>query len=596
MRCYEYKWGAKRCQSELGHGVTCATILRMTAELSDAQKEQLAEQLESVPLFAELNLSQRRAIVDIAHTDRYRTGVPLYTQSEVDNTLYLVMSGQVALYHIDPQGVETLVGHRGPGDSMGEASVMMGEPHDTSAVAAAETRVLVVERQALRRLMEEDESLRARLTPSPETARKMGARQFAWLAEDEVVVFFILKHYWSFVRSLLVPLGVLAGAAVLSAVLPGLAVIAWIAGVVLSLPIISFLLFDWRNDFYVLTDRRLVHEENVPIIRQRREEAPLSAVQDVQFARNSFVAALLDFGDLTVETYAGGVAMKDVPHPEELKRLIFVELERVRSRARAATRKSIRQDLERRVGQQDLPAEQRPPTPQVETQPPPAWSILEGVFRYFFPRLREEVGDTITYRKHWVALFRRSRFPLLGLIFTLLATLIWWNRGFLIGLLPDSAWIIWPILLLVMTAWALWVFEDWRNDLYMITGNRVIDLQRVPFLLQETRKEAGLDRIQTSEVIVPTLWARLLGYGDVLIRVAGAGGEFRFVDVQHPGKVQAEVSGRVDQFKRRQAETEARNRRTELSDWFAVYEQIKSGYTPTRAEVNLSEKESDVDS
>lgn len=549
-----------------------------------------------MPLFAELDLRDRVTIVNAAHTDRYRAGVVLYTQSEVDNALYLILSGQVALYHLDPQGVETLVGQRGPGESMGEASVLIGEAHDTSALAVVETSVLVVEREALYRVMAENEGLRARLTPSPETARKMSAREFKWLGDDEVVVLFTNKHAWSFVRSLLLPLAVIAVALILSLALPGAAVVFLILATLLSLPVIAYLVVDWRNDFYVLTSQRLVHEENVPIIRQHREEAPLTNVQDVQFARNSFIAALLDFGDLTVETYAGSVAMKDVPHPEEVKRTIFVELERVRSRARAATRKSIRQELVHRMGQSQAPAERPAQTAPAQPPAPSVWSIARGVFRYFFPLLREEIGDTIRYRKHWVSLFRRSRFPLLGLVITLVGVLIWWYRGPILGAIEDSAWWVWLLLVAGMAGWALWEFEDWRNDQYMITANRIIDLQRVPFLLQETRKEAGLDRIQTSEVIVPTLWARLLGYGDVLIRVAGEGGEFRFVDVPHPARVQSEVNGHASLFKRRQAETEARNRRTELSDWFAVYEQIKTGYQSTLPDLDLGEKESDAHS
>jgi hypothetical protein len=51
--------------------------------------------------------------------------------------------------------------------------------------------------------------------------------------------------------------------------------------------------------------------------------------------------------------------------------------------------------------------------------------------------------------------------------------------------------------------------------------------------------------------------------------------------VSNPRAVQTEVSKRVDQFKRRQAINEERKRRTELSDWFATYDQVKIGYSPS---------------
>jgi uncharacterized membrane protein YdbT with pleckstrin-like domain len=350
-----------------------------------------------------------------------------------------------------------------------------------------------------------------------------------------------------------------------------------------------YIFIDWFDDFYVVTDKRVVHVDRIPGIREKREEAPLSAIQDIQFARNSILAHVLNFGDLRVETFSGSVAMKDIPQPEDIKSLIFREIEKVRSRARAAARKAIREEIERRLGQGQKPT---PPPPPPPARPRPA--LLGGVFRYFFPKLREEVGDTVTYRKHWIALLRKSKYPLTALFLTMIGTLIWWNRGFLLGLLPDSFWLGWLVLIVIFAAWSLWVFEDWRNDLYILTGSRIIDIERIPFLLQETRKESGLDRVQTLEVDIPSPTARLFGYGNVVVRVPGAGGGFQFNDVKNPSAVQAEVSKRVDQFKRRQAENETRGRRTELSDWFAVYDQVRRGYQPPPENTDTSEPQADV--
>jgi hypothetical protein len=78
------------------------------------------------------------------------------------------------------------------------------------------------------------------------------------------------------------------------------------------------------------------------------------------------------------------------------------------------------------------------------------------------------------------------------------------------------------------------------------------------------------------EVKILSPWARLFRYGNVIIRVPGA--VYEFNDVHHPAAVQNEISKRVEAFKRRQAENEARGRRTELSDWFAMYDQMQTGY------------------
>jgi hypothetical protein len=571
----------------------------MPEGLTEEQTENLAAALKQVDTFAELRDADLRALVRIAQIEKYAAGAELYRQSDVDNVLYVILDGQASLFRIDPAGVESFIGFRGPGPTgwLGEASVLLGDAHDVTAFAYTELAVLKIERKPLLELLDEDPGLRSRLTPKPENADRLNAPRFNWQGADESVIKFVREHPWALYRRMIIPAAALF-ALLIAAVLIGslisiLSIILLVLAGLVFIGIGVYVFIDWHDDFYVVTNKRVVHVDQIPGIRQKLEEAPLSTIQEIQFARNSITAHVLNFGDLRVETFGGSVAMKDVPQPEELKSLIFREIEKVRSRARAAARKAIRDELDRRVGQQAHTPAPAAAAPVEEAQPATSLrSILAGVFRYFFPKLREESGDSVIYRKHWVALIRKTRLPFIGLFATLLAALIWMDPRSLLGrILPDSFWIAWIILALVFGAWSWWLFEDWRNDLYIVTATRIIDLQRVPFLLQETRKESGLDKVQTLEASVPTPWARLWRYGNVTIRVPGTAYEFK--DVQFPHAVQREISKRVDQFKRRQAENEARGRRAELSDWFAVYDNIRTGYTAPAETPASSEKEPD---
>jgi hypothetical protein len=555
--------------------------------LNSLREDDIAQRiavLQQGPLVRDFRESDLRLLAESARPSTYRAGMELYRQSDVDNALYVIVSGTVSLFHVDPAGVETFVGFRttGPDGWLGEASVLLSDPHDVTVVAYTDVEVLEIERKDLDKLLDETPGLRGRLKPKPENADRLHAPRFGWQSPDESVVKFVREHQWALVRRMVIPVGLLIALgvvfAIFSSAIPFLANVALVGGMFLIALLGFYLFIDWHDDFYVVTNKRVVHVDQIPGIRQKLEEAPLSTIQEIQFARNSILAHLLDFGDLRVETFAGSVAMKDIPQPEDVKSLIFREIEKVRSRARAAARKAIRDELQRRVGQPiHAPAPAAAAGPAEVVRPASSFlSFIGGALRYFFPKLREESGDSIIYRKHWVALLRKSRLPFTGLIFTAVATLIWYRRGFLLGLLPDAFWVVWLVMLVVFFAWSLWIFEDWRNDLYIVTSTRIIDIQRIPFLLQETRKESGLDKIQTMEVKVLTPLARFFRYGDVIIRVPGAAYEFK--DVFRPNAVQAEISRRLDQFKRRQAENEARGRRAELSDWFAVYEQIKSGY------------------
>lgn len=553
-------------------------------QLSESEITALVEFLGQVPLFQALRTEDLEALVPIANRETYAPGAELYHQSEGDGTLYIIYEGEVALSHIDPQGAPNEVGTRGSRARLGESALLLGEPHDVTVKALTPVTALLFTRNEFKAVCDAVPGLWGRLTPKEENARKINAPQFGWQADDESVVLFTREHVWSFTRAALLPAGVLiVGGLLVYAVAQVSPILATILGVLIGLILVGslfYLVLDWRNDYYVVTNKRIVHIDEIPIIRKRREEAPLSAVTEIQFARNSIIAHLLDFGDLRAETFSGAIFIKDIPHPNAVKETIQREIERVKARARAAERTAIRDELSKRI----IAKEARidiVPTPAALPRPSSQF-ILAGIFRYFFPQLREIQGDSIVWRKHWVKLWEVAWLPFLLMGVSIWAVINWWNRWVPFGLLSDDVWWFWPIPFSIFFAWWLWQFEDWRNDIYILTSTRIIDIERVPFLLSEKRRETTLSRIQTTEFKIPTPLARFLRFGTLTIRVPGA--VFEFIDIVDPAGAQTDINKRLAEFNKRQAENEARGRRNELSDWFAAYDQIRQPAGPPRAE------------
>ena len=557
------------------------------SELTPEQLDALVEFLRAIPLFAELRQSDLEALAHIVRSETFAAGGEVYHQSEADNTLYIIQSGEVSLTHIDPQGAPNEVGTRGPGAWLGESSLLLSEPHDVTVRALTDVEMVVVSRKEFKELYDKTPGMFARLTPKPDNANKLHAPHYGWQGEDEAVVVFVRQHKWSLFRSLLLPFGLLV-VALLAALLLG-QLVPGLRPILLGLAILGptgfgfFVLIDWADDYYVVTNKRLVHVDELPLIRKRREEAPLSSITEIQFARHSILAHLLDFGDLRVETFGGAVSMRDIGHPNEVKESIQREIERVKARARASERAAIRDELRQRIFSHAIATQ-----PGASAEPAPAKEEKESIFRvflgvlgYFVPRLREVEGDSIIWRRHWVALLRVAWPPILGLIITFMAFFLWYNRSPLLNFIAESTWWIWLASGLVFFVWYLWVFEDWRNDQYIVTSNRIIDIQRSPFLLQETRREALLSKIQTTDLSIPSLSARILRYGTVQVRIPGSVIELK--EVKDPAAVQTEITKRMAEFARRMALNEARGRRTELSDWFAAYSQIQQQGPPRPA-------------
>jgi len=142
------------------------------------------------------------------------------------------------------------------------------------------------------------------------------------------------------------------------------------------------------------------------------------------------------------------------------------------------------------------------------------------------------------------------------------ATLYW---GWIVGWLFFEA---------VAFAAVLWYFEDWRNDYFQITPSHIILVQRRPLLLQESRHEARLDRIQNLGYEVAGIFARVLDYGHVAFETAGTQGKFQLRWVRHPEEVQRAISNRQYAYRQRQTTLEAQRRQQELLSWFSTYDEL----------------------
>jgi hypothetical protein len=247
------------------------------------------------------------------------------------------------------------------------------------------------------------------------------------------------------------------------------------------------------------------------------------------------------------------------------------EVEKLQARERAAGRKGIRDDLEKRIISNEL-VEVAPEEPAEEPAPRP--TVRFGVFRYFFPKLVDVQGDAIIWRKHWIVLWRKVWLSTLLIGAALLALRNWYFREMPLGqLLGNGAWWIWPFILGGLGAWWWWVFEDWRNDEYMLTGNRVIEITRTPFSLSEKRRESPLSDFQSTELKIVGPWQKLFRYGTLIIKLPGA--QVEFENIVDPAGAQTEITKRLNAYNAQKDEKDAQARRNELTDWFAAYDEIR---------------------
>jgi hypothetical protein len=115
-------------------------------------------------------------------------------------------------------------------------------------------------------------------------------------------------------------------------------------------------------------------------------------------------------------------------------------------------------------------------------------------------------------RRHRVLLYQSLFPPLaLGALLGLLA--VW------LAVTRDALWIAWVggALELPVAMWFAWNWVDWGNDLYIVTNQRLVEIEKIVGIY-DSRVEAPLSSIQSVNVATSDVTERSLHMGDVVVR------------------------------------------------------------------------------
>jgi uncharacterized membrane protein YdbT with pleckstrin-like domain len=546
--------------------------------------------LKRIELFERLRRSDLDALADLFARADLAKGDEVFRQGQPGQKAYFVKSGEVLARHVDPQGQEQRA-TLGPESFFGRTSLLLGEPHDATVEATQDTVLLSLDREEFVQFLRTHPSALRALKLEGEVGKKLRAPRFDWQDDDEIVVINLHKHNIILGQQLFSPVLIALfglacfgyGAVNLGTLLGKLALVVGVLIAVGGGGFSWYLIRDQLNDNYVVTNKRVVHEERHPFGREARAEAPLHAIQDIQQSKSGMLEQLYNFGDLIIET-AGErvhVVFRQIKDPAGTREAIFEQIQRAQAWAKAEERAAILDTMRERfdTAAPAREAASQPSSPEKKgrfqlTVPPWVESALRPL-RYFLPPMRYEEGDTITWRKHWVTLIGPLGLPTLliaALTLVVIAVLTFAQGNQVLILLGYG------IVMVFLFPWWLWRFDDWQNDIYQVTATRIIDVERKPFFLREERREASLGVIQDINLEIPGFVARVLNYGSVTIETAGVD-PFTFDYVHDPHEVQAEIFRRVGAFRAQQRQQEADRRRSELLDWFTVYDQIR-GPTP----------------
>jgi cyclic nucleotide-binding protein len=535
--------------------------------------------LKKIHLFHGLEEDELAAIAAELQEVPVAQGEVVFQQDKKADSFYLIYGGSVRIVRRQNKK-EFQLARLVREDYFGEMALVENRRRSATVTALTDTLLLVLSRQNFEKLYKQKPDLKLNLAVAIRSRQLARRLLFKWLRPDEVVYFLARKHPVILYQSLglpilafVVPIGLFYGwFAIAPFFIVGLA--AWLS-LIAVIGWIIWLVIDWGNDYYIVTNQRVVWLEKVVGIYDSRQESPLSTVLSVGVEANPLGRAL-DFGDVNVRTFVGKIPFSHVTHPHQAARMIEEYWQRTREAAVGLEKEAMKDAIRKRLG---IPI---PPKPKSETaSPPPPAPKGVNLLRMLGSntlKLRYESGDTVIYRKHWVVLLLEAWMPVLGMLAVIG---LFFQRLYQLIRTPGEAFIsfnggiqvdAWAgallILLVVLFGWFVYRVLDWSNDKFEVTSEQIIDLDKKPFGT-ETRNAAQLENILGTEYRRIGLLGNIFNFGTVYITVGGT--KFAFEDVIDPAAVQSDINRRraARADKKRQAEITAERER--MAEWLATY-------------------------
>ena len=615
--------------------------------LADSTKDtprDLLRKLRDMRLFASLTDEQFKAVSDLLRIEKVDRTTLLIQQGGTNTHLYLLRHGRAVVRMVDADERDHFLRDLTIGSVFNESAFLTGLRNARTVEAVSSLTLWYITRDSFLALLAERPDIIQNLNPPADLPVNLHARvimrrqhhTFEWQRSNERVVHFCHKHPWVFWRSLwpllivaavmvgLVAVGrlysnTIAAPSAATATAPAITGTAQAPAsgatslpaeqgatanpssgntvlfitqgllILMTLGAFVFIIYqyiDWDNDYYAITDQRLIHRERTLLIHDQQNEVPMNKVQDVSVDRPGIMSWILDYGNITID--ASGLRSKvrfpDIAKPDQVAEIILGQSQRMHGDSHASQRVKMRNELidelhivpSKEEGKQ---GGHKRSTPRKFTWRPR--KSLGNVRNTVMPHMRVVQGEAILYHKHWLQLMEEMAGPVIAvLVYVALLILV---RVFvrsvaeiILGTPLEIGVIVLGIGLLL---WGLYRYENWRNDIYILTQDRIVDVDRSPFGIgPSSRREARLSAVQNVNLDMSGLWDNAFNIGDVIIQTAGAEGTLTFERVYDPHGVQRDIVNRMEAQDAHAREQQMAERRHEFAEWVGIYDELKRMY------------------
>ncbi len=547
--------------------------------------------LKNLPLFQRATPAELALIAPLVEPSRLQPNEYIFRQGQPARGMYVLVEGRAILTQADASGGESAVGEMVAHQYIGERALFTAGAETMSLRVVETALVLLLARERFAALLAQHPELARHVNAPPAPTQDVRANVFPDQRPGEQVLRMARRHWWAIAARSVLP-GLLALFLFILGLLllgTGLGVLIWGATALLLAASIIFLYLDWRNDFVIVTDQRIVFVEEMLVRFQTHvRDTPLNSVQEVNFEipADPF-ARLFNYGRVNISTAGSGgrVVLDYMPEPRELQRVIIaarqIRTETAQRQNRSAINARLDQVLGTAAGGGGAPppaAVSGPAVPPKPAQSPAAANHPRG---WLATRLTGPNGESV-YRKHlsvWALLVIWPLLAIVGAFLLMLISLLTFGRGTL-GIIELGAGVF---MMVVGGVWFYLADWDWRNDYYIVGSNTVSIIRQRPLWLRDEKDEMLITQIDNVISKKIGIVDSLLNRGDVRIMLVGddRGGGRVFRHVYGPEQIQAEISQRRAEALERARNREVEQQQQTIAEYLAAYDARTRGEQPT---------------
>jgi hypothetical protein len=535
------------------------------------ERSSISQLVKDIYPFSDLDEENLQIALPYLERVRIPAGTTIFTTDGSADYFYFILSGKVDI-EISYKEQFELLQRLEPYDHFGE-DALAGHTYHTRAIAKTNCYLIRMSRMGIERVCDESSIIKRIFRIFSRTYKNYCRLNFSWRQPGETY-YIVSRHHPFFLIMRLVPILLISMAifawflykAFLAAKHPMIWLVLALMVLLIGLMGEIWELLGWLNEYFILTKDRVLMQKLVIGLFESRQETPMNAVLSSELT-SSFFGRLIGYGIVTAKAYTGNMQIKRIPDPDLMSSYLEYRRRCILSEQNRKEKEAMHTMLNSRLH----PERTNPVPVPAEPELPAKVNYYTGSFSDILARffsLRQEKEGAVIYHTHWWILVKKLFLPSLLLLLVLLAA---FGRFFGLITAPSTqVYIACIVLAIVGWAWWLYQFSDWRNDVYIISKDQLVDLNQRP-LGTEDRRTAPIKNIQTVEYVRNGIIGMALNFGTVKIKIGTE--ELTFDNVYNPSAVQIEIFNRFHEITENSHKMEQRR----MTEWFSTYDGMREG-------------------